>query len=150
MKTIRDKMKDANLKITELSFYLGVSRPTLYNFIDLYIQKEYQSLEKRVYDLLTFIDNTKPLSNAIVLNYMINNQISKNVIMSDDNSVVRDLRSLQNSDSSQDKLKYKIVEKIIKTDDLDFIIEPLDEYSTSSKKSSIDGFIKYINKKKGE
>jgi hypothetical protein len=150
MKTIRDKLKDANIKITELSFYLGVSRPTLYSFIEMYSQKDYLSLEKRVYDLFTFVDNTKPLSYAILLNYMINNQISKNVMMNDDNDIIRIFRSLKDSNSDWDKMKYQFLEIILNSEKLDYIIEPIMQYNKSTKNPSIEGFIKYTNKKKGE
>ena len=35
-RNIREQLKEKDIKITELADYLGITRPTLYKFIDIF------------------------------------------------------------------------------------------------------------------
>lgn len=150
IKTIRDKLKESNIKITELSFYLGVSRPTLYNLLEMYTNKDYKSLEKKVFDLLTFIDNTKPLTMPILMNYMINNHVSQNVSMDSDDELTKRLKVLQSSNSENDLTKLNFINIVTTSSKLDFIIDDLLSYIENDNNHTVDGFIKTININKGD
>jgi len=100
----------------------------MYHFLELYSLKQYPELEKKVYDLLTFIDNTKPLNSAIVINYMINNRISSNVSLENQNDEFIDRYTrLQSSQSNDDHLRIKLANALLMSDDSNEIVEPLME-----------------------
>lgn len=145
MKTIRDKLRESNIKITELSYYLGVSRPTLYNFLEMYINKEYSSLEKKVFDVFKFIDDTKVLTSPILVNYMIRNNVSDNVAVTKDiDHVEEELRRLKMSELKKDKMRYAFIEKVLTTNKVDFIIEEVMEFIEDSSDYRLETFIKHL------
>lgn len=148
MKTLRDKLRDSNIKITELSYYLGVSRPTLYNFLDMYINKDYSSLEKKVFDVFKFIDDSKNLTSPILVNYMISKKVSDNVsIIREIDQVEEELRRLKQSELMKDKIKYNFIENVITTNKVDFIIEDLIDFIECSSDYTFEMFIKHsLNK----
>lgn len=151
MKNIRDKLKDANIRITELAFYLDISRPTLYNFLELYINDEHDKLEKKIYDLFTFIDNKKPLTNPILMNYLIANEISENVqVIENESELIRSIKKIQKSKSSNHLKKVKLIETIVLSNKIDFLIEELFEYINTTEPTSIEEFKKFLEKKEGE
>lgn len=145
---IRDKLRNANIKLTDLSYYLGVSRPTMYHFLELYSTKRYLEIEKRIYDLLTFVDNTKPLNSVILINYMINNRIGQNLTSQNEKDNFMDRYSrLKSSQSNDDLLRIKLTHAIVMYDDTDEMIEPLIEFIEGLHIDQKEAFkIKYKNR----
>lgn len=70
---MREKLKDLNVRITELSEYLDLSRPTLYKFMDLYDKKKYKDINKSVLKLFKYIDDTPNIGKVNVIAYILNN-----------------------------------------------------------------------------
>lgn len=71
---IKELLKKLDIKITELSDYLKLSRPTLYKFIDNYENKNIKELDKRLVDLFNYIKkNIDVIEKRNVINYIFNN-----------------------------------------------------------------------------
>lgn len=70
---MREKLKDLNVRITDLSEYLDLSRPTLYKFMDLYDKRKYKDINKSVLKLFKYIDETPNIGKANVMAYILNN-----------------------------------------------------------------------------
>ena len=70
---MKEKLKNLDLKLTELASYLDISRPTLYKFLELYTIGEIGGLRKDVIDLFDFISNDEVLSKKQVLQYLFEN-----------------------------------------------------------------------------
>lgn len=70
---MREKLKDLNIRITELSDYLGVSRPTLYKFLGFYEKGKYKNINKNILKLFRYIDQTPDIGKANVIAYILNN-----------------------------------------------------------------------------
>ncbi|BCR36670.1 hypothetical protein [Mariniplasma anaerobium] len=68
---MRDKLKLLGLRLTELSDYLGFSRPTLYKYLEDYENKKYKAIDYKVKTVFDFIMKKKTLSKIEVINYII-------------------------------------------------------------------------------
>ena len=53
---IKERLKDIDLKITELSDYMQISRPTMYKFIEAYDDGNSSIINKHVLKLFKYID----------------------------------------------------------------------------------------------
>ena len=54
--TVRDKLKEINLRLVELANYLNISRPTIYKYLESYEQRDYSKIDKVTFDLFSYID----------------------------------------------------------------------------------------------
>jgi len=68
---MRTKLKSLELRLTELSTYLGFSRPTLYKFLDDYEKKEFKSIDFKVKVIFDFIMQKSTISKIEVINKII-------------------------------------------------------------------------------
>ncbi|MFW6272812.1 MAG: hypothetical protein ACOC2U_03430 [bacterium] len=73
---MKSKLKALNLRLTELSTYLKISRPTLYKYIESFEKKEYQKIDYHVLDIFKFINKRTTKSKLSVIEYIINNSRS--------------------------------------------------------------------------
>ena len=53
---MKEKIRFLDVRLTELSKYLGISRPTLYRYLELYESDNRGQIPKDIRDLLRFID----------------------------------------------------------------------------------------------
>ena len=53
---MKERLKEMELKITELSDYLQISRPTMYKFIEAYDTGDNSIINKNVLKLFKYID----------------------------------------------------------------------------------------------
>ena len=44
---LKERFKEIDLKITVLADYLQISRPTMYKFIDMYEEGNYENINKK-------------------------------------------------------------------------------------------------------
>lgn len=70
---MRERLKELDIRITELADYLHLSRPTLYKFIDMYEQGNTRGIDRGVLDLFKYIDNSPYIGKKNVVSYIINN-----------------------------------------------------------------------------
>jgi len=77
---MREKLKMLGLKLTELSNYLGYSRPTLYKYLEDYENKKYKQINFRVRKVFDFIMKKKTLSKIEVINFILqlDTEVEKN------------------------------------------------------------------------
>ena len=70
---MREKLKELNIRITELSDYTSLSRPTLYKFLGFYEKGRYKNINDNVLRLFKYIDGTPNIGKANVIAYIVNN-----------------------------------------------------------------------------
>ena len=70
---IRTRLKELNIKITELADYLQISRPTLYNFIMSYDDEDRAGIPSGICDLFKYIEKSELIDKRNVVNYIIQN-----------------------------------------------------------------------------
>lgn len=68
---MRTKLKSLEIRLTELSTYLGFSRPTLYKFLDDYERKDFKNIDFKVKVIFDFIMQKSTSSKIEVINKII-------------------------------------------------------------------------------
>lgn len=99
---MRKKLKSLGLRLTELSSYLGFSRPTLYKYLEDYDKKRYSEIDYKVKRVFDFVMKRTTISKISVINYIIK------LDNENDNS---NLSERINSDSILTVLLEKILDK---------------------------------------
>ena len=74
MANLKEKIRDV-IRLTDLSDYLKISRPTLYKLIEMYDDDEYEKIDKKKLELFNYINDTPKLSKKQVINFIVQNQI---------------------------------------------------------------------------
>ena len=59
MKLLREKIRDLDLRISDLAEYLKISRPTLYKYIDMYEEGDRSTIDTKILNLFDYIQNSK-------------------------------------------------------------------------------------------
>lgn len=68
---MREKLKELDLRITELSNYLGMSRPTLYKYMHHYENRTYKDIDSIVLEVFRFISKKTTKSKLQVIQFII-------------------------------------------------------------------------------
>lgn len=74
---IKERLKDIELKITELSDYLQISRPTMYKFIEAYDSGDNSTVNKNVLKLFKYIDENPLIGKKSVVSYILTNLVEE-------------------------------------------------------------------------
>ena len=141
---IRDKLKEAQMRLVELATYLDISRPTLYKYLELYENKEYNEIDKKCFDLFSFIDNNKNIQRHIIMEYLINKVIPLKETNGSDIEVISWVRKLSESFNDNDKKKLKIIGIIASSNKFDDIIDALVKLSSTKARVTLDSIKKTI------
>lgn len=121
---LKDRLKDLDIKITELANYLNISRPTMYKFIEYYDECNYKDINKKIVKLFDYIMNNEMIGKNNVINYILNN-----------------LANLNDLDITKDSSTMKLIKKFIEENPNDVRIEFLD---LCLKKDYYNDVIKYL------
>lgn len=70
---LEDRLKELDIKKTELANYLDISRPTMYKFIESYDNGEFKSINQKVLKLFDYISDNELIGKNNVINYILNN-----------------------------------------------------------------------------
>jgi len=130
---VREKLRELNIRLTELADYLQISRPTLYKFIENYENERYRSIDKGVLSLFRYIDDTPDIGKKNVMSFIIEN--ISNVADGKDKELIRIVTEYLKSDVSEEKIIF--IKNVIKTDRLDVMIPYLNECITMLRKKSL-------------
>ncbi|MDE6551252.1 MAG: hypothetical protein K2M44_07140 [Clostridia bacterium] len=149
---LKNRLKDMDLKITELADYLQVSRPTLYKFIEYYDDQNYDLINRKVLRLFNYITENELAGKKNVVNFILNNLVEiKELEGNEEQKVFKSIRKYIISNPKSKKIQF--FEISIKTDMFDDIIYYLtDLYSlmikddlTDEERNLIDKFQKIKN-----
>ena len=126
---VREKLRNIGVRLSELSTYLNVSRPTLYKYLELFENNEKDKIDKRTYDLLNYIDNSRGLTKPILMDHLYNNYI---VTVDDDNLILK-IKSLISNDDNFSREKINIIKVLMESKNTNEFIERInEEYGTQS------------------
>ena len=67
---LRQRLKEMDLRITELADYLQLSRPTMYKFIECYDNGEFEQINKKVLKLFNYINENELAGKRNVVIYI--------------------------------------------------------------------------------
>ena len=119
---LKDRLKDMELRITELADYLQISRPTMYKFIDYYDEKQFELINKKVLKLFNYINENELAGKKNVINYILNHLVLvQQMVDSEENQVINKIKKyiINNPDS----WKAKFITEIVNTDKYDKTIK---------------------------
>ena len=113
---IKERLKEMDLRITELADYLHISRPTMYKFIECYDKKQFKSLSKEVLQLFNYIAENDLVGKRGVISYILNNSSSDSAPNDIESQVLNYLKSHPDSKKSQ------FVKECVASDTFDKVI----------------------------
>lgn len=70
---LRDRLKEMEMRITELADYLQVSRPTMYKLIECYDSAKFDCIGKDALALFNYITENELVGKKNVINYILSN-----------------------------------------------------------------------------
>lgn len=111
---LREKLREFDLKITELADYLQISRPTMYKYIDSYDFGQHDDINKKVLKLFDYIMNNPLAGKKTVVNYILTHLVEVKEL--EDKEEASDLSSirkyiLENPNSKKSEFIKVITEK---------------------------------------
>jgi len=134
------------MRLVELASYLNVSRPTLYKYLELYEAKEYDQIDKKCFDLFSFIDNTRSIKRPTIMDYLINKIIPIEYESGTDVEIISSVRKLSGSVNKTDLKKMEIIRALSATNKFDDVIDILVEMSKGKSKITEDNIQRIISK----
>lgn len=142
---IRERLKDIDIKITELANYLNVSRPTMYKFIDCYDSGQFEVISKPVLKLFEFIENNELIGKNNVVAFILNNIAEiDDTDMDEINALVNEVRQYISNNPASEKTQF--ISKCVSSSELDIIIHYIMEVASLLNQEELEG----INVKKVE
>ena len=117
---MKARMRELNIKMTELSEYIKVSRPTLYKYIESYESGDLDSIPDRVVSLFRLMDNPDVTKEQVVT-------FTITTFSEGDSTDPKDVIRRYLSDPSSSADKTELMYKLATTDCIDDIIPYLNE-----------------------
>lgn len=71
-RNIREQLKEKDIKITELADYLGITRPTLYKFIDIFDDGKIKGIDSKALRVFRFIEKYPLCGKTQIISFIIN------------------------------------------------------------------------------
>ena len=117
---MKARMRELNIKMTELSEYIKVSRPTLYKYIESYENGDLESIPNRVVDLFRMMDRPEATKEQVI-SFIISS------FREDEGSDAGEAVRRYLSDPSSSPFKVEFLQKVATTDCLDSLIPYLND-----------------------
>ena len=84
---LKKKIQELDLRLTEISKFLDISRPTLYKFIDNYDNGITKGIPIEIKKLFKFILNSNKINKIDVISYLFNNIINVDLEIKNRNNI---------------------------------------------------------------
>ena len=117
---MKARMRELNIKMTELSEYIKVSRPTLYKYIESYESGDLESIPDRVVSLFRMMDRPEVTKEQVIASII-------SSFREDEGKETGEAVRRYVSDPSSSPSKIEFLEKVASTDCLDSIIPYLND-----------------------
>lgn len=112
------------LKITELSDYLQISRPTMYKFIEAYDSGDVSIINKHVLKLFKYIDENPLIGKKTVVSYILTNLVEeKELGDTAENRIYNQIKRFLIA--NPESIKSQFIELIVQKTDYDDAIKYL-------------------------
>lgn len=104
---LRVRLKQIELRITELADYLQVSRPTMYKFIEYYDSGKYGLINKDVLTLFNYIVENELVGKKNVINFILTNLVYvREPSVNEKSSVILAVENLLKSNPESKKSRF--------------------------------------------
>lgn len=137
--SLRNKLKDSQMRLVELSSYLSISRPTLYKYLEAYEAKDFNNIERQCLELFTFIDNSKSPSRPTIMDYLIHKVLPVETMQNASRDILSGVRKLTESPIDLDRKKVKIIEMLSSSSLLDDHVDSILEFTDAKAELNIKG-----------
>lgn len=116
--TVREKLRELNVRLVEIATYLSLSRPTIYKYLEMYEAKEFSKIDKVTYDLFYYIDATDNLTKPALMNYLITHFAPQAQVHHDfeQSALIDRINRLIASDLPADRALIQGIEMLLETD----------------------------------
>lgn len=113
---IKNRLKEIDLRITEIAEYLQLSRPTVYKFINCYDKKQFKMIDDKALKLFNFIEENEFVGKRGAISYILNDLSDVAESFGTAEGVLKYLR--ENPDSK----KSRFITECAETDTFDSVI----------------------------
>lgn len=103
---LRERLKEMELRITELADYLQVSRPTMYKCIEYYDDAKYSRINKDVLALFNYIDENELAGKKNVINFILNNLVSVKETEDEYSAIIGNIKNVLRANPDSKKSKF--------------------------------------------
>jgi hypothetical protein len=117
---MKEKIRALDLRLTDLSEYLKISRPSLYKYLELYEKGQKKHIPENVLKMFLYIDKTKNINKDTVITYIATNLFT-------DTSTSKNVIRKYVSNVSETDPKLNFVYELLKTKEADPLIPYLTE-----------------------
>lgn len=121
---IRQRLKEIDIKITELADYLHLTRPTLYKYIESYDEGEVDSINKKVLKLFKYIEENTLAGKKTVINYILTNLVEE-VDLDDSDASAKYTKVKKAMLSDPENNKVKLISVLANKKTLDDVVDYL-------------------------
>lgn len=131
-----DRLKELDIKKTELANYLEISRPTMYKYIELYDSNNLSEINKKVLKLFDFITENKLIGKNNVISYILNNLTNvKELESNDEINLFKNVRKYMIDNQNSEKSQF--FDLASKNKNFDIVIHYLMEIAQLLKKKNL-------------
>ncbi|MFI3211442.1 MAG: hypothetical protein R3Y64_10400 [Peptostreptococcaceae bacterium] len=118
---ISTRLKEVGLKITDLSEYFKLSRPTIYKFIDYYDKEKYDLIDRNIVKLFDFIIENPFVGKNACINFILNDIAYINDDERND-EYIKNMNKIKSYISSNGKYT-ELIEYIINSRSIDNVLD---------------------------
>lgn len=134
---LENRLKELDIKKTELANYLNISRPTMYKFIDLYDSENKNEINKKILKLFDYIVDNDMIGKNNVIGYILNNLTDvKELESKDETDTYKNVRKYMLENPNSEKSQF--LELVCKKSSYDLIIHYLMEITPLLKKKKLN------------
>ena len=104
---IKSRLKELDIKITELANYLQISRPTMYKFIENYDNGLTKEINPNIKKLFDYIEKNDLVGKRNVINYILTKMVdSKNGNDDDASLIIKDIKKYVSDNLNSEKTHF--------------------------------------------
>ena len=133
---IKERLKELEIKITELANYLQISRPTMYKFIESYDEGKKKEINNNVKKLFDYIEGNPLIGKRNVINYILTRMstIQENDT-SEVNDIVQSIKDYVSNNPSSEKTQF--IEFVASQSQYDVVVHYLMEIKPLLRKKKL-------------
>lgn len=134
---VRNRLKELEIKISELAGYLQISRPTMYKFIDLYDSGKKRDVNPSIKRLFDYIERNPLIGKRAVINYILSNMTDLKEVDTDDvNEILKSVKLYVSENPNSEKSQF--IKMCTEYSQYDMVIHYLLEISPLIKKRKLN------------
>lgn len=133
---IKERLKELEIKITELAQYLQISRPTMYKFIESYDEGNKKEVNQAVRKLFDYIEDNPLIGKRNVINYILTKMSAvQDVEASEISETVQEIKQYVLNNPTSEKTQF--IETCLNESQFDLAIHYLMEIKPLLKKKRL-------------